>query len=640
MPTATIEQPRERVTDVMLEQEIHKLLEAVTKGRLSVGGFGEKFKKNRFLHALFIATGLHVPLLHGDKLIAYAKAGISQLENWDGRILHPQSKEEQAKVDSRVAERRKATDGKKVDAFKDEVRKKLESGEAVSFRDMYFHLEELNGVPQAEVAAARKKADERIDEYRKKFVGGFEEAELRAFVDQMYGPDSNSELGQASVTVYFNTGKRNCNAIAKGELIVLDGVLEHMPEDVRKRYQLGNQYVSQHVYATLSTVRRDGKIEKTFLLEQGIRTVEKELGQAGTATVSLDLLKQSMVTDSPTVIDAQKGAGILKGPILDLKTDQPVQDNVVVNGALRPSDFVMQHIGEKRSEEKNVQPVPQEALHEPDVMELTLEVPMSVEKAKELVRTTDWEHSRGINLEKEILSPETVRVFNTAPRVHYGRVSRFSKETIEEMLMSKHANSFTIDTEDKTGLLPPQFFEAVTSARARGALHHGMLIIDSSKESAGVSPLPVEQLKKLFSGPPIAKTIYIPSLIPTSDMASLIAKSEYEQVLISRWLYMPEDLRAILRSFEKSKPKILFQGYASLLQSQPRLIQFSSIESDMGITSGTIDEISKLEKLKTAWMKDPVNKKWVPFLDKRLIEWKTKFKVTESELKPSRRFSD
>ena len=259
-PSAPIEQPHERVADATLEQDAKELLDAVKKAHGHVDRLGEQLKNNRFLQALFVATGLHVPLLYADKAIPYIKAAISQLGVWDGRILYPQSKAERIQVEKRVAERGKARDGKKLDAFKGEARKQLESGQPVSFRDLYFHLEELNGVPRAEVDAARKKADQRIEEYRTKFVNGFEEVELQKFVSEMYGPGTNYQWGQGSVTVYFNTGKRNCNAIAKGELIVLDGVLEHMPEDVRKRYQLGNQYVQQHVYATLSTLRRDGKI--------------------------------------------------------------------------------------------------------------------------------------------------------------------------------------------------------------------------------------------------------------------------------------------------------------------------------------------------------------------------------------------
>lgn len=650
-----VETPRDQSVEDAHDVEIAKMIRSgFEKNTLSIEECGRRLKKSALFKALLFSTGAHVPLLYGDKLAAYARSAMSQLESWDGRILHPQSKEDQKRVEATMAERAKHADLKGIEALKEDARKKIEAGEPVLFRDIYFGLEEKNGVPKSEVDAARKKADELIAKYSGKFANGFDRAELDGFVRDMYGSDANYDWGQGSVTVYFNSGKRNCNAVAKGQLIVLEGVLEKLPADVRKRIQLGNQYVQQHVYATATNLRRDGKVDTTYLLEPGLKAIGGDVGEAGTATVSLDDLKKSIVSNSPLIVDAKKGAGISKGPILDTKSDQPVDDNIAFNGPLRPSDYVLEKIGEKKPEETKNPFIQQETAHEPDVMEVTLEETFGIREAMAL-RDEAVKHTRPyepliVRIKAPVKDPTVINeLMKTRPggektpdRFVFTELNATSENAFSSMLFYEKSQELKL-VVDEDGNLPPQLFDVIREGTKRAyAPHVGRLIVGTryvpTGEPGKVEPIAPSKdaIISVLKSPAVAEQLYIPDLQPTVEDAKLIAESSYHSVVIGPTVLGLMD-RQVLETLAKGKPQIYLSSYTSIVDRHPEILaekNFHYIEvSDIDdLREDPRNEFIALGTLYNEWNRDKRNTTWIPLLLKRVQQKEREAKKMEKQL--------
>lgn len=619
--------------------------------------FAERLKRDRFGKMLLVAAGLHVPYIYGDKIIAYAKAAMSHVEGWDGRILHPQSKEEQAKVEALEKEREAHADPEGVARFKEESRKRIEAGNPPSFAEVYFKMEELKGVPHDQVEAARKKADALIDSYSSKFLTGFDETELKQFVQTMYGPESNYEWGQGSATVYFNTGRRNCNAVEAGQTIVLEGVMRHMPEETQKKYQLGKQFVQQHTYATLSEMRRDGKASKTYLLEPSLKIVNGGIGEAGTATVSIDILKQAIVSDSPVTIDAKSGTLIPKGPILDVKTDQPVSDNLIINGPLKPSEFVMKEIGEPVTAPETTK-IQQETSNEPDVVELTLEEPaLTVEEARKLRASKEkFGTNAVVSIDEKELSPEVIKELNAWEgkelpyKYSYQDVSKISKEAAVE-LFGTSARVLSITT-DKDGQLPDAFYDALYSEEAKNKHFNGILKMNTFSKNremtAGFFSRAQEARMRSTNKQPAVGEIYLEDVEIDRLLAARILKGRFERLYVHS-IRLDEVTISFL---ESKKTKIAFTNFFDVAMTVPEIVgqrNFEPIEIVLGhISDDPKQSLLVYDALAARW-KDDVErtdikpeyinriKAALPKLNERIEETKKLIRARETVQKASKK---
>jgi hypothetical protein len=287
---------------------------------------------------------------------------IMRLWNESDMIIRPQSDKARKEIAQRKKERVQRADGKGIQEYKRQIREKMGSGEPVSFRDIYFELERLNGIPEGEVMDAVEKADELIEKYSDRAADRIDEQFLQKFVQEMFGDSDDYEFGQGSVVRYFNSGKRNCVSVAKGEMIVLEGVIARLSQDVQFEYRLGLNKLKQHEIATIS----EG--ETTFFLEPPILSLINQVETAGTKTVPLDEIKRAMVFERTIIQNAKAGkpGEVEPSPTIDFVSDQPVSDGIIVRGDLKGSDFVRLY-----AVQQNIVPVPKNK-EEERIMEVEL----------------------------------------------------------------------------------------------------------------------------------------------------------------------------------------------------------------------------------------------------------------------------
>lgn len=301
----------------------------------------------------------------------------------DDRILRPQSFEDMLKVTNETAERKSRVNKKALQSFKEDVRDKLDKGEAISFVDLYLEMEKQNGVDSELVEEAKRIANEKIESTFLKSKGKLDREFLVDFVQEMYGSADNYVWGQGTVTKYFKTQKRNCVAIAKAQMIVLEGIINKLSVEERQNYELGINKIDQHEVATLTVKNKSGGSE-TFLLEGEVKTLRDQIENAGSKTVTLDQIKKSMVAEKPVVLKAKKGrkGEVKSGPEISVLTDQPVDDGIRIEGKLRGSDYALEQ-AEKQGKKPEVrQTVKQESSWE--ISETQLEEKKVEEKKGEI----------------------------------------------------------------------------------------------------------------------------------------------------------------------------------------------------------------------------------------------------------------
>ena len=316
----------------------------------------KKIGENPFARAALLSAALHAPLvphigraMFGKELDASYEAKLQEiLERWTGKgaVLHPQSSKEKKHVLEKINARKSHADLKAAETVKRDMRERIQLGEPLKFRDVYFELERVNGVDPKLVEQGKQRAESLIIKFSQEAHGELSEPLIKRIVGEMYGL-GEYDWGQASVSRYFVDGSHNCVSIGKGELIVFEGVVDSLPEPARQRYALGLRKVAQHEIATLGMRQQpNGPVGRTFLLEPPVQVEHPDAAErSGTANVGLDLLKRSMVADRPVMVSAEaskKGEAVPDSPVIDMISDQPVFDGVLVQGKLRGSEYVRQ----------------------------------------------------------------------------------------------------------------------------------------------------------------------------------------------------------------------------------------------------------------------------------------------------------
>ncbi len=643
----------ERISQIARQtvENIEKLEKATGEDasrRLSA--FTEKLKKSRLLKTLIFATASHAAILNSDKIVDFFKAAASRFENWDGHVMTPQSEADRQNVGRLVADRESRINQSDLAGYKQKTREKLSRGEDVSFEDIEFDLEEKNGVPHEQVESARKKAHEKMDKWRPEFVDGVNVEKLDEFVKEMYGPRENYSWGQGIVSTYFNTGIRNCHTVAKGQLIVLDNLMHSMSPEAREKIVLGTQYVEAHEYATLTILGPDKKPQKTYLLEPGIREVAQDLGEAGTATVSLGQLKRAIVAEQPVIVDAKKG-DVEKGPKVDFTVNQAVDDNIVINGPLKPSDFVLREMGEKSPEHIEKKADLGEQIIDPSVIQVTFEEPKAEMTVAQAISLRESVQKTGGDLYAEkdqLLTPEAVKELNRfdekkeIPRkVDYGNISGQDKKSIDEMFGTT-AHVVSVQT-DASGLLPSQLFESLRSKEAREKKFDGVLeIVVQEHDDPGLTDKKTRDLsygdyKALFlpESPVAAKEIRIvgSDLLHDRMALELALESRFDRVVIDGSasashvsISSKDEVKANLLECAKSNKTIILDDYFGYLERYPEILlnadNIESIQEDgkWMNTIGPEKALSALKSIADDWDHLASSKKYVPLLQKRIAK--------------------
>ena len=120
--------------------------------------FLQKLSQNRLAKVILVSLGLHTPLIPevGRHLLKEKERAeeIMRLWNESDMVIRPQGEKARKEVARRRMERARRADVEGIKEYKQRVREKMDNGEPVSFRDMYFELERLNGIPEGEVMDA------------------------------------------------------------------------------------------------------------------------------------------------------------------------------------------------------------------------------------------------------------------------------------------------------------------------------------------------------------------------------------------------------------------------------------------------------------------------------------------------------
>lgn len=367
-----------------LEQIEHDAASLQSQTRRSIGErVGAWMKRSMLFKMALVSAALHVA-----PLSSTVRQTFSDLKEWilpseggikkrPGTVLRPQSFEEMLRVENETTMRKQRIRPEEVAEKKEAFRERMSRGEAVSFEELYLDMEEVNGVPAEKVSAAKQEAGRLIEKYAEQFGERIDAEELRGFVGDMYGQNENYDWGQGSVAEYFNTKKRNCLSVAKGQLVVLEGVISRLPREEQLRYTLGISKLHQHEIATVAVQGDDG-VKTTYLLEGNVIERRGSEDIAGTKTVSLDTIKQGIVSEKPIHVQAKEGKNVDGGPDIIAAVNQPVDDGILVDGDLAGSEYVLQEAAKQGVLPEVVQEI------DPDrEVEVTVEPEYIQEKTKE-----------------------------------------------------------------------------------------------------------------------------------------------------------------------------------------------------------------------------------------------------------------
>ena len=286
-------------------------------------------------------------------------------------MIHPQSLEQRLQVLKRKIERKLRIDHDDLQKYREETAQQLERGEDVDGIDLVFDLEKKNGMPEAEVEAARKLAHADVEKYVREFGAELDVTELDRFSKEMYA-NAQFTWGETSATDYYIRHIRDCVAIARVQQMVLDGVVKRMASDAQKTWTLGTMFQHQHEVFTVKEFDPRTSMEKAqWALEDGAHAMT-EAEKVGTATISLDQVKQALVSSKPVVADANQGGGKVEidpGVNIDAPSDEPAPLNVSVRGKLRGSTW---RVAELQKEGFDVKPIEIPYIHEEGAMEVEI----------------------------------------------------------------------------------------------------------------------------------------------------------------------------------------------------------------------------------------------------------------------------
>jgi hypothetical protein len=318
---------------------------------------GLDLRKNRLFKAALVAAGLHTPLSPaGQRVLKDAIERVQSKTEWEkpGMEIRPQNQAERDAVVAKMYENGARSDAKARDETKDWLSSRLDQGQEVPLDEMYFKLAKTAGEDPERIKEAGERKDQLVERLAARMGGEMSETFIRSVVDEMYGSDANYDWGQASVTEYFMTGKRNCAAIARAEQMVFESLLAKLPPEKRKLYQLGLAMEKQHEIATLVFLNDDGSVNRTIYLQPPTRIVQGARDEAGVPNISMETVKRAMVSKAPIAVRAPEKPGeeVDDSPDIDIITVDPVQLNLKVEGKLRGSDYVV-----RVAEERGIKPV-------------------------------------------------------------------------------------------------------------------------------------------------------------------------------------------------------------------------------------------------------------------------------------------
>ena len=381
----------------------------------------ESAKKNPLVSAFLVAGALHLPITpQGQAVGAHAGEFIDEVRH---SFIIPQRVGDVADALKQMLNRRLHTKTAEVSSYKQAIAERLSQGEDVSLEEAHFKLAELQGVPKEKLDAGRKYIDDFIETYSAQMNGKIDRALLEQMVAKMY-EKSTYKWGSADPSSLGSTGERNCNAVEKALEMVLEGMIKRLPADQQSSYEIGRNYESQHVRA-LITIKEDG--EKTYVLDGHVEEwKQKQID--GTATVSLKEAKRAMVAEKPMQVTAGAGSSVESGPAILVMTDQPVEDNIVIQGKLKGSDYVL---AEARKD--GDVPMPKFIPIPPDqIIELTME---------DEVKTPE--------------DPSYVHTYKTMP-------DRFDAKEMSEFFKKHHGSEVRIGIDPNVGF-PNDFLQALSS---------------------------------------------------------------------------------------------------------------------------------------------------------------------------------
>jgi hypothetical protein len=368
------------------------------------------------------------------------------------RVIMPQSAAERYETQRRINEREQRIDKAELAKWKKTMRERMIRGEAVTFADLYFPLEELNGVQKERVEQAKAVANRMAEGYAAQLMTeGMTPPFIERVVLDMFGEAGNYEWSQGSVTEYFLTKKRNCKSVAYAELIVFEKLIARLHPSVQPAYGLGIRRIKQHVIATLQQSDiPNRRVLLTTFLEPPVKSVPGYAQEAGTADVQANVIKSALVSDIPVTVHAQRplnGAKVPDSPDIAVNVNDPVSDNLLINGDLKGSDYVMH-----QAEIRGVRTMTRSDYNRwfvPVVSKDTLEIwngdPGVVEATQRLQSVNDGNrmHLKHDIVAYDFLDPEpkTIGALDWGPAapllvraIRFGDVSRWKPEAVDAAL--------------------------------------------------------------------------------------------------------------------------------------------------------------------------------------------------------------
>lgn len=315
-----------------------------------------KVRNSNIARAGLIAIGLHGAALGSGELkegIAHA-AEVSRLWNDSEAVLRPQTDQQRRDVEKKMNERLARKDEKGLVMYRQEAAKLLDEGKNVEFEELYFKQAELNGVSHEDIVKAKAEVEGMVRHFSAKLENGLTDDEIRDISCSMYD-SAEYEWGQGSVVDYFTLHKRNCVSIEQAQEIVFERLFQLLPERQRSRYTLGTRFENQHRIATVGVSQSANLASERFILLQPPYETERAgFAPAGTAMASGEQVKAALVGRKVIVksVEVEKGEEIHTGPRIDAEVNQPVDDGIVVEGALRSADA-----NERQAKREGIEPI-------------------------------------------------------------------------------------------------------------------------------------------------------------------------------------------------------------------------------------------------------------------------------------------
>ncbi len=553
----------------------------------------------RILAPLAVSLGVHAAIGTVEEK-PWQDITLTVQRMWEkpGMVVRPQSDADRSRTNNAIEERRRRMNAPELARYKETIRTRMESGESFSYQDLFFELERLNGVKPEKIGDAKRIARQTIELYAKDLGSELREELIRRVVTDMYGAPENYDWGQASVSEYFVTKKRNCDSIAQAELIVFEGLVSRLPPEQQKTYQLGKEKIKQHDIATLNA----GK--DFFKLEPPVLKLFLDQNPPGSVVIPMEILKKALVADKPITVNATKpkNGEVKDSPDIDAVTNEPVSDGIAVEGKLRGSEYVM-----RQAELQGHSPEP----IDPDVMELTLIEKDSddpgVEEAKrrasrEKGEYPSFDHPFIIDA-RDYTNPsvESIRAMNWDPHkplqislVRFPSPAEWSREAIDAMLTT---NASTIEVGWPLSL---EFFDEFLkiserdSPAVRTSFRFNRLKIVNAKD------IPPEQLNFLLSilgtnsrGKEIV--LDLDQFSPNIKTAEVLSNGKIMGVTIAG-IWPSQNVAKILRILEEGTQKIFvsYSNYSYMYQSGMGRRKYKKKNIRLNVHAAKLEELASL----------------------------------------------